>query len=69
MVKVQNVLDQEQRATRMIMQVHDELVFEVPEGEMEWLRSEIPRLMASVAQLRVPLVAEIGFGPNWDKAH
>ena len=69
MVKVQDVLDQEKRATRMIMQVHDELVFEVPEGEVDWLRHEIPRLMASVAQLRVPLVAEIGFGPNWDKAH
>ena len=69
MVKVQNVLDQEQRGTRMIMQVHDELVFEVPEGEVDWLRTEIPRLMASVAQLRVPLIAEIGFGPNWDKAH
>jgi DNA polymerase-1 len=53
----------------MIMQVHDELVFEVPEDEVEWVRSEIPRLMAGVAELKVPLLAEIGFGPNWDKAH
>jgi DNA polymerase-1 len=69
MVKVQDVLDAEQRATRMIMQVHDELVFEVPEAEVEWVRTEIPRLMAGVAELKVPLLAEIGIGPNWDKAH
>ncbi|MET3915049.1 DNA polymerase-1 [Variovorax sp. OAS795] len=69
MIKVQDMLDAEQRATRMIMQVHDELVFEVPEAEVEWVRTEIPRLMASVADLKVPLLAEIGIGPNWDKAH
>jgi DNA polymerase-1 len=69
MVKVQQVLDAQQRGTRMIMQVHDELVFEVPQAEVEWVRLEIPRLMASVAELKVPLLAEIGFGPNWDKAH
>ena len=69
MVKVQQVLDAERRATKMIMQVHDELVFEVPESEVDWLRHEVPRLMASVAQLRVPLLAEIGVGPNWEKAH
>jgi DNA polymerase-1 len=69
MVKVQEVLDREQRRSRMVMQVHDELVFEVPEDEVEWLRVEIPRLMAGVAELRVPLLAEIGVGSNWDKAH
>jgi DNA polymerase-1 len=69
MIKVQNVLDEEKRATKMIMQVHDELVFEVPEAEVEWVRTEIPRLMAGVAALKVPLLAEIGIGPNWDKAH
>ncbi len=69
MVKVQQVLDAEQRGTRMIMQVHDELVFEVPEAEVDWLKAEIPRLMAGVADLKVPLLAEIGVGPNWDKAH
>ena len=69
MVRVQEVLDREQRATRMIMQVHDELVFEVPESEVDWLRIEIPRLMAAVAELKVPLLAEIGVGDNWDKAH
>jgi DNA polymerase-1 len=69
MVKVQQVLDAEQRSTRMIMQVHDELVFELPEAEVDWLKLEIPRLMAGVADLKVPLLAEVGVGPNWDKAH
>ncbi|MFM2049514.1 MAG: polymerase, partial [Pseudomonadota bacterium] len=69
MVKVQQVLDVEQRGTKMIMQVHDELVFEVPSGEVDWLKLEIPRLMAGVAHLKVPLLAEVGVGPNWDKAH
>ncbi len=69
MVEVQRVLDAERRGTKMIMQVHDELVFEVPEGEVEWVRTEVPRLMAGVAALKVPLLAEIGFGPNWDQAH
>ena len=53
----------------MVMQVHDELVFEVPDGEVEWVRVEIPRLMAGVAQLSVPLIAEVGVGLNWDEAH
>lgn len=53
----------------MIMQVHDELVFELPESEVDWLKTHIPRLMAEVAALKVPLLAEVGVGPNWDKAH
>jgi len=66
---IQRVLDAEQRGTKMIMQVHDELVFEVPDAEVDWARAEVPRLMAGVADLRVPLLAEMGVGPNWDKAH
>ena len=69
MVQVQQRLQAEGRATRIIMQVHDELVFELPESETDWLRATIPQIMASVAQLRVPLLAEIGFGENWEKAH
>ncbi|MEI8324949.1 MAG: DNA polymerase I, partial [Betaproteobacteria bacterium] len=69
MVKVQQALDAEHRGTRMIMQVHDELVFEVPESEVVWLKAEIPRLMAGVAHLKVPLLAEVGVGKNWDEAH
>jgi DNA polymerase I len=69
MVSVQKALDDQGRATKMIMQVHDELVFEVPEAELDWVRVEVPRLMAEVAQLKVPLLAEIGVGPNWEQAH
>ncbi len=69
MVAVQDVLEKEQRATRMVMQVHDELVFEVPEAELDWVRAEVPRLMAGVAELKVPLLAEVGVGPNWEQAH
>ena len=69
MVKVQQVLDSEHRGTKMIMQVHDELVFEVPQAEVDWVRHQVPMLMAGVAQLKVPLLAEVGVGPNWDKAH
>jgi DNA polymerase-1 len=69
MVAVQHVLDAQGKATKMIMQVHDELVFEVPLSEVDWLKLEIPRLMAEVAQLKVPLLAEVGVGPNWEQAH
>ncbi len=69
MIAVQGVLDAEQRRTVMVMQVHDELVFEVPPEELDWARSEIPRLMAGVARLSVPLLAEVGVGPNWEQAH
>ncbi len=69
MVAVQKALDEQRRSTKMIMQVHDELVFEVPEAEVDWLKGEIPRLMAGVAELKVPLLAEVGIGPNWDQAH
>ena len=69
MVQVQKLLDAEQRGTRMIMQVHDELVFELPESELDWLRQAIPAAMAGVASLQVPLLAEVGVGSNWDQAH
>jgi DNA polymerase-1 len=69
MIAVQKVLDEEQRATRMVMQVHDELVLEVPQAELAWAKEAVPRLMAGVAELKVPLLAEVGVGPNWDEAH
>ena len=69
MVAVQQALDAQGRGTRMVMQVHDELVFEVPEAEVDWLRTEVPRLMAGVAALKVPLLAEVGVGANWEQAH
>ncbi len=69
MVKVQQELDAQHRSIKVIMQVHDELVFEVPESEVDWLKTEVPRWMAEVAQLKVPLLAEVGVGRNWDEAH
>ena len=69
MVAVQQALDEQGKATKVIMQVHDELVFEVPEAEVEWVRTEVPRIMAAVAVLKVPLLAVVGFGPNWEQAH
>jgi DNA polymerase-1 len=53
----------------MIMQVHDELVLEVPEEELSDVRKRLPELMCSVATLKVPLVAEVGAGANWEEAH
>ena len=69
MIAVQKTLDDERRATRMVMQVHDELVFEVPEAELDWAKAEVPRIMAGVAALKVPLLAEVGVGRNWEEAH
>jgi DNA polymerase-1 len=69
MIAVQGRLDAEGRATRMIMQVHDELVFEVPLAELDWARAAVPKAMAGVADLKVPLLAEVGVGANWDEAH
>jgi DNA polymerase-1 len=69
MIAVQRAIDDERRAARMVMQVHDELVLEVPQAELDWARAALPRLMAGVAELAVPLVAEVGAGANWDLAH
>ena len=69
MIAVQQAIDRDRLATAMVLQVHDELVFEVPEAEVAWARAELPRIMASVAELKVPLVAEVGVGANWDEAH
>jgi DNA polymerase I len=69
MLAVQDALDAQDRRTKMIMQVHDELVFEVPDDELDWAQTELPRLMSGVALLSVPLSTEVGVGLNWDKAH
>jgi len=69
MIAVQAELDRSGRATRMIMQVHDELVLEVPHEELDWAREAVPRIMAGVAELSVPLLAEVGAGSNWEQAH
>jgi DNA polymerase-1 len=69
MIAVQGWLDAEGLGMKLIMQVHDELVLEVPEAELARAKDELPRLMAGVASLRVPLVVDIGVGRNWDEAH
>ena len=69
MIDVQKWLTTSQMKTLMVMQVHDELVLEVPENELALVKEKLPALMADVAQLKVPLLAEVGVGPNWDQAH
>ena len=69
MIAVQDWLTQTGAGARLIMQVHDELVLEVPQDEVETLRAKVPELMTGVASLSVPLLVETGVGPNWDKAH
>jgi DNA polymerase-1 len=69
MISVQGFLEKEKLKAMLIMQVHDELVLEVPVGELETVKTKVPELMQSVAKLEVPLIVEVGVGDNWDKAH
>jgi DNA polymerase-1 len=69
MVSVQNWLVADGLGTKLVMQVHDELVLEVPEGEIDRVREHVPQLMAAVAELAVPLEADVGVGANWEEAH
>ncbi|RQV13008.1 DNA polymerase I [Burkholderia cenocepacia] len=69
MIAVDDWLTRDRLASRMIMQVHDELVLEVPEGELSLVREKLPEMMCGVAKLKVPLVAEVGAGANWEEAH
>ncbi len=69
MIAVDAWLDRERLGARMILQVHDELVLEVPAPELDTVRTGIARLMAGAAELAVPLVVDVGVGANWDEAH
>jgi DNA polymerase-1 len=69
MIAVQQWLEQEKLQSRLIMQVHDELVLEVPEAELHLVKEMLPKLMCEVAELQVPLLVELGEGRNWDEAH
>jgi DNA polymerase-1 len=69
MIAVQAWLEKEMLATKLVMQVHDELVFEVPDAELARVKSEVEKLMMGVAKLDVPLVVEAGVGENWEEAH
>ena len=69
MVRVQKALDDNKLNARMLLQVHDELIFEVPEKEVDKTESVIREVMESAATLNVPLEVDIGTGANWDEAH
>jgi DNA polymerase-1 len=69
MIAVQGWIEREHLAARLILQVHDELVLEVPDGEVPMVTTQLPHLMSSVAALAVPIPVEVGVGPNWERAH
>jgi DNA polymerase-1 len=69
MIAVENWLEKEQLKTKLLLQVHDELVFDVPFDEIDLLQAKLPDLMCNVGQLKVPLVVSIGIGDNWEEAH
>ena len=69
MLEVDGALEAETFRARMILQVHDELVFEAPESELESLTSMVRQRMERVLSLRVPLVVDVGTGRNWREAH
>jgi DNA polymerase-1 len=69
MIAVQDWLEKSALKSRLVLQVHDELLLEVPDDELMEIRTHLPRLMSQVAGLKVPLVVEVGVGPNWEAAH
>jgi DNA polymerase-1 len=69
MITVHRWLRESGTKARMIMQVHDELVFEVEKSALEAVQVEAPKLMAAAAKLKVPLVVDVGVGDNWEEAH
>jgi DNA polymerase-1 len=69
MIAVAGWIDRARLATKLVLQVHDELVLEVPDGEAARVKAELPALMTGVATLAVPLVVDVGVGPNWERAH
>ena len=69
MLALQDWLDAQGMHSLLMLQVHDELVLEVPEAELAAVREALPKLMGGVAQLKVPLLVEVGVGENWDAAH
>jgi DNA polymerase-1 len=69
MIQVDQWLTNSNSDVRMIMQVHDELVFEVPEAQADSFATEIATRMQDAADLSVPLLVEVGIGQNWDQAH
>jgi DNA polymerase I len=69
MVRIPGALAAAQLGAKMLLQVHDELVFEVPEAEVDATAKLIKQVMEGAAHLSVPLTVDVGHGPNWDEAH
>ncbi len=69
MIDIQACLNKDHPDIKLIMQVHDELVFEIPENKVSLLEPEIRNIMTRAAELSVPLLVDIGTGNNWDSAH
>ena len=69
MIQIHNWLNQEKLKTRMILQVHDELLFDVPNNELQLVQTEIKTLMENALPLSIPVVVESGIGNNWLEAH
>ena len=69
MIAADSWLEQDKPDAKMIMQVHDELVFEIAEPELESCKKSIRQIMCSAADLDIPLIVDIGMGNNWDEAH
>jgi DNA polymerase-1 len=69
MIAVQDWLEKEKLGSKLIMQVHDELILEVPESELSHVKEKLRELMCHVAELKVPLEVGLGEGGNWDEAH
>ncbi|MNW21104.1 DNA polymerase I [compost metagenome] len=68
MVHMDKALYERGLKSRMLLQVHDELVFEVPEDELELMKELLPKVMAGALTLSVPLKAEVSYGSNWYEA-
>lgn len=69
MIEIHRELPEMSAKTRMLLQVHDELVFEVLDADVEKVRGLVKRCMEGVTDLKVPLIVDIGIGPNWALAH
>ena len=69
MLRVHEGLAREVPGARMLLQVHDELVFEVPVGQTQEASAFVSGVMEGVMELEVPLIVDVGFGPNWAEAH
>ena len=69
MVTIARQLDQQGLRTRMLLQVHDELLFEVPDSELEQIQALVRESMEGVMALNVPLHVDVGVGGNWAEAH